>query len=334
MSERERQLARVVELSMILDAKRQGATAKELAKTLGVNVRTVYRDLDALEKAGLALTKSKTADGTRHYVMEGARQKVKLSFTPTELIALRLATMTSFVLEGTIFHDSLVSARKKVEATLSDQHRDFASAFQSMFQTTFRPVRNYAKFRDVIEAITNALLKKRRLEITYWTPSSGKISDREIEPYRLWFVNNALYVIAYCRLRKGVKTFLVDRIRKWGLTDKNYEIPKGFSFEEYASSGFKVLGGVEDQEVVVRVHPILKPQITEQTWHPSQQVEELENGWLRVRFRLGALDEIKTWIQGYAPYIIVEKPKELIKDIAIAFKETLQLLSNGSNTNG
>lgn len=325
MSEREKQVARIVQLWMILDARRYGATVNELAKMLNVTVRTVYRDLDALDRAGLALTKIRTPDGTKHSIMDGARQKLSLSFTPMELIALKLAAATSFALEGTMFHEALDAARKKVEATLSDRHRDYAAAFGAMFQTTFRPVRNYAKFRDVIEAITNALLEKRRLKITYWTPSRGKITDREIEPYRLWHINNVLYVIAFCRHRKGVRTFMVDRIRKWELTDSKYKIPPDFNFDQYISSGFKVLGGVEDQEVILRVHPILKPQITEQTWHPSQQVEELEDGWLRVRFRLGALEEIKTWIQGYAPYIIVDKPEELAEDIISAFVESVNL---------
>jgi predicted DNA-binding transcriptional regulator YafY len=119
---------------------------------------------------------------------------------------------------------------------------------------------------------------------------------------------------------------MIDRIRAFEKTEIAYEIPDDFDFEEFQSKGFKVLGGEHEQEVVVRVHPLLRPQITEQTWHPTQQVAELENGWLRVRFRLAALDEIKTWIQGYAPYIIPEKPKELIKDIAEAFKESLNLL--------
>ena len=117
---------------------------------------------------------------------------------------------------------------------------------------------------------------------------------------------------------------MVDRIREFELTDEKYNIPPDFDFSKYASKGFKALGGEEEYEVVVRVHPVLKPQITEQTWHPSQKVEELKDGWLRVTFRLGALDEIKTWVQGYAPYIIVDKPKELREDIIGSFKKSLE----------
>jgi len=325
---RENQIARHWCILLTLDAKRHGVTVKELAELTGCTERTTYRDLDALDEAGFPLMTAKTPEGIKHLFREEYKLRLKLNFSPMELMALNLVSATHNFLEGTVFHDALESARKKVRATLNDQHIEYADAIQDMFGTTFRPVRDYGKHRKLIEAITQSLLERRRMKVTYWTPSRQKETKRTIEPYRLWYVNGALYLVAYCHVRKGVRTFLIDRIRKWELTDNNYEIPKDFDFEKYSTSGFKVLGGAKEQEVVVRVHPILKPQITEQTWHPTQKVEELTDGWLRVSFKLGALDEVKTWVQGYAPYIIVEKPRELIEDIVGAFKDSLNFIKS------
>ena len=321
---RENQISRHWCILLTLDVKRHGVTVRELAELTGSTERTIYRDLDALDEAGFPLTTTKTPEGTKHLFKEDYKLRLKLNFSPMELMALNLVSATHNFLEGTVFHDALESARKKVQATLSDQHIEYAEAIQGMFGATFRPVRDYGKHREVIEAITQSLLERRIINITYWTPSRQKETRRDVEPYHLWYVNGALYLVAYCHVRKKIRTFIIDRIRKWQLTDNNYEIPDDFDFERYSTSGFKVLGGEKEQEVVVRVHPILKPQITEQTWHPTQKVEELKDGWLRVSFRLGALDEVKTWVQGYAPYIVVEKPKELKDEVYWAFEEALR----------
>lgn len=322
---RGKQFQRNQRILLMLMNHQYGLSVDELAEAVGCTTRTIFRDLDALHESGYPVTTVKTAEGTKYVFTEGSQVKVKLAFSRMELIALRIASMTSYSLLGTALYDALESARQKVEVTMCDEHLEYANALQSMFEVSFKPIRNYEKFNKTIQAIIKSLLSNTRLKINYWTPSKGTISEREIEPYRFWFVNNALYIIGYCHNRKEVRTFLVDRIRSWELTDKKYEIPKDFKLEEHTSSGFKVLGGTKDYEVVVRVHPILKPIITEQTWHPSQQVEEIEDGWFRVRFRLGALDEIKVWIQGYSPYVIVEKPDELIDDIIKAFTKSLEV---------
>jgi len=320
---REDQLARHWDILLNLDANRHGMTARELAELAGCSIRTIYRDLDALERAGFPLTTVKSPEGTKHLFTEDYHLKIKMNFSPIELMSLYLAAETFGSMEGTVFHEALNNVKKKVESSLGGEHRKYARAAQTTFYASFRPVRNYARFRETIRSANQSLVERKALKISYWSPGSGELTEREIEPYRLWFVNGALYLVAYCRLRGEVRTFLVDRIRKCALSERSYKIDEKFDFEKYASRGFKVKGGGPEREVVVRVHPLLKPQITEQTWHPTQKVEEIGDGWMRVSFRLSALDEIKTWVQGYAPYIVVEKPGELIDQIRRSFEISL-----------
>lgn len=321
---RENQIARHWHILMTLDSMRHGISPQELADTLQCNVRTIYRDIDALVEAGFPITDNKTDTGVRYMFTEQYRLNLKLHFSPMELIALHFAAQTFSALDGTVFHDSLDSIRKKVEATMTDRHREYAGAIENTFQATFRPARNYSNFREIIDAINNSLIEKRALRISYQSPNAREQVEREIEPYRLWLINGALYLIAYCCLRGEVRTFLVDRIKSFEVTERRYEIDKNFIFDNYTRQGFKALGGMGDYEVVVRVHPLLTPQMTEQTWHPTQKVEKLDDGWLRVSFHLNALDEIKSWVQGYAPYIIVERPPELIEEILEAFKSAIE----------
>lgn len=326
---REKQISRHWRILLLLDSYRYGKTVEEIVKDMEeenkVSKRTIYRDLDALIAAGFPITCVKTPEGTKYIFSEEYRLRLKLTFSPMELMALNLAIKSHNFLKGTIFHEALETVQNKIKATLAEKHQEYINSMANMFVSTFRPLRDYSHAHKIIDCITKALLEKKRAEITYWTPSRGKITKRKIEPYRLWFVNGAFYIIAYCHYRKEIRVFLLDRIREVTLTDETFTIPADFDFSQYTTKAFKVLAGDEDFEVVVRVDPLLKPQIMEQKWHPTQKVEELADGWLKVSFRLSALDEIKTWIQGYAPFIVVEKPPELVKEVVASFKEAIKL---------
>lgn len=62
--------------------------------------------------------------------------------------------------------------------------------------------------------------------------SIGVISEREIEPLALYFEQGSWKLIAYCRLRKEQRTFLVERIHSLEKTD-HYFPPNQFSLSDY-----------------------------------------------------------------------------------------------------
>lgn len=321
---REAQLARHWNILLTLEANRQGVTVDALAEQLQVNKRTIYRDLNALHESGFPITTCKNNNKTRYVFAEDYKVKLKPTFSPMELMALNLAVKSQGFLEGTVFHEALEGVQQKIRNML-ERYEEYLNSIEEMFITTFRPTRDYSRAPKIIEAITTALCHKRKVKITYWTSSRQELTKRAINPYRLWFVNGTFYVVAFCHYRKEVRIFLLDRIKEVEITDERFTIPSDFDFSQYTSKAFKVLAGKEEFDVVIRVHPLLRPQLTEQKWHPSQKIEELDNGWIKVSFRLGALDEIKTWIQGYAPFMVVEKPPELVKKVVNSFKEALKV---------
>jgi predicted DNA-binding transcriptional regulator YafY len=56
----------------------------------------------------------------------------------------------------------------------------------------------------------------------YYSASSDRTRRREVDPYRLWYTDGALYLIGYCHRRKEVRMFAVDRILSLSLTLTNH----------------------------------------------------------------------------------------------------------------
>ena len=81
----------------------------------------------------------------------------------------------------------------------------------------------------------DALLKKgfqarKNIKIRYYSLSSDEVRYREVSIYYF----NPSYIIAYCHLRKEIRTFVNKRVVAAALLNKEYSIPKSFKDKDYA----------------------------------------------------------------------------------------------------
>ena len=60
-------------------------------------------------------------------------------------------------------------------------------------------------------------------------------------PYKVWFQDGTIYVVAHCHLRNAMRTFVVDRISLLQPTDERFTVPETFRFEDDVRHSFKVM---------------------------------------------------------------------------------------------
>lgn len=85
------QISRQWRLLWLLTERPQGASAKELAGELSVSVRTVYRDLDLLERVGIPLVQDREGREVTWRLLEPRTLRFGPFYSPEELVALRRA---------------------------------------------------------------------------------------------------------------------------------------------------------------------------------------------------------------------------------------------------
>lgn len=180
----------------------RGCTADRLANEFGVSVRTIKRDLDALENSGAPIWSRPGPGGG--YGFAGRSNHPQILLTSTQAVALLAA----------------------VSATPDAPYADLASAAVDEFVDTLDP-RPRLKADELARriwveadtpatrwtrsALEEALAEQRVLRIRY-TAGNGRKTTRDVEPMIFAWTNGRWYLIGWCRLRNDIRWFLLTRI--------------------------------------------------------------------------------------------------------------------------
>jgi predicted DNA-binding transcriptional regulator YafY len=78
--------------------------------------------------------------------------------------------------------------------------------------------KDYGTYREFIKAIHDAIQERKTLQLVYH-PRDQAPTERKIDPYAVHLHNGTLYLIGYCRTRKDIRRFVVDRMQKIKLTE-------------------------------------------------------------------------------------------------------------------
>jgi predicted DNA-binding transcriptional regulator YafY len=176
---------------LFLLQQRRRATAAELAEALAVSERTVYRDIAALEAAGVPLwTEQGRAGGIR--LMDGWRTRLD-GLTGKEAAAIFALGVPSVLAELGL-GSALTGARAKVLATLPAGLREYASRVSDRFHLDapgwFHRPEEVGELATVAAAVADA----RRLRVRYGR--RDRTVERELEPLGLVVKAGVWYLVA------------------------------------------------------------------------------------------------------------------------------------------
>ncbi len=218
-----KRLSRLTAILTQLQTKRL-LTATALADKFEVSVRTIYRDIRALEHAGVPII---TEDGKGYTLMEGYKIP-PIMFSENQANALILAEQLVLTTKDTSFIKDYTEAIEKVKAVLKYSLKDKVNLLseRTRFDRNVNRERNSNNLSNLQLALTNHILTK----IEY-TNEKGEKSVRYIEPFALLNTENWL-LVAYCRLRKEFRYFRLDRIQKMEFLQEHFE-PHKMTLQEF-----------------------------------------------------------------------------------------------------
>lgn len=286
--------------------------ASTLARDMEVSTKSIHRDMEFMrDRLGLPLAYDSKRYGY-HYTEEVSSFPT-LQITEGELFALLVAEKALQQYRGTHFEKPLVSALKKMEASLPDTiSLNLADWEQTIsFRTSAEPILNL----EVFDALAKAAASRQQLELEYRKPGSQKCEARLVDPYHLANINGEWFLFAFDHLRKDIRTFVPARIQGIKPTGRLFPRPQKFSLEKTLRDSFGVHSGQGTFDVVVVFNEFAAQYIREKRWHPSQQLRELKGGGVELKLRLSSLGEIQRWILGWGGNATVKQPPELVKAV-------------------
>jgi len=203
-----------------LRGRRRAITAQQLAATLEVSLRTVYRDVADLQLSGVPIE----GEAGVGYVLRKGSDIPPLMFNPDEIEALVVGTRFVRAFGGARLALGARTALLKIEAVIPAELRERTR--RSRIFAPALPDRIAAN--AVIDNLHAAVIASQVLRLDY-ADHSGVTSTREIEPLCLAFWGGVWTLGAWCRLRTGFRNFRPDRIAVFE--------PTGEVFAETAQRG-------------------------------------------------------------------------------------------------
>lgn len=305
------QLARQWQLLQLIDQP-AGIAVDDAARKLDCTVRTIWRDLSALQKAGFPLYDDKGADGRR------SLWKLEEQFTLGLPVKLSLAETAALVMSRDLMRPAgagalgaaVSSAFDKIGRVLS---RDALRLLDQMRETIgVRAVgaKLQAPAAEHVALIQKALIERRRLDMRYYSMSRDEENHRQVDPYHLTVFDGGFYLVGFCHLRKTERIFAVDRIRELQVLALRFDVRPWFNAEEYLKHTWGIIKGEIVPVKVIFTRSVAR-YIRDRVWHPTQRFLDLADGRLEMTLRVADTLEVRRWILGYGPDAEVVEPASL-----------------------
>jgi predicted DNA-binding transcriptional regulator YafY len=319
-------IERILQIHRLIQAGRY-PNANTLAKELEVSAKSIHRDFIFMrDRLRLPLKYDDLKFG--YFYTRPVRDFPTLQLTEGELFAMLVAEKAVQQYRGTAFEKPLVSAFKKMAASLPEtvslSLRDLDKSVS--FRTSAEPIVDL----KIFDTLAQATAKLQQLRMTYRKPGSAKPEERTIDPYHLANINGEWFLFAHDHLRNDLRTFVPGRIQSVARTGRKFERPQNFSVEKTLSGSFGVHSGGGRFDVVIRFDSEVADYVREKRWHSSQTLKDLPKGGVELRLKLSGLKEIERWVMGWAGRAQVLAPSELAESVRAGAERIVHSARRGS----
>jgi predicted DNA-binding transcriptional regulator YafY len=321
------QVIRLLQLILALQANRY-PNARRLAELCGVSRRTIYRDMETLEAAGIPVQYRPE--------LQGYQLSPSFVFHPPELDeqeaqALLVLAHLGRGDDGLGLRRQARSAAWKAINGLTGEARARVLALAEMVHDQDLELMLSPERKAVYDGVLKALTIRRQLRLWVLDSKAAELNSTKVSPYRLLLDGPIWHLIGRSTLHRGVHAFRLPRVRRVELTDDTYEIPPRFSLERFLGEARAEERGPKQVEIVLRFARVLTPELGEHVWHRSQRVTLLDDGRLELQLWLSGIEEVLGWILSFGDQVEVVSPAELRTQVRAQALRVAQIHLSGAD---
>jgi len=299
---------RLVKVYHLIAGHPAGISAGEIARRCGVNNRTIYRDINELEQAGVPVWEKEHRYGicAGHFL-----PPISLTGPEAVLVFLSLRLLLGYSQRYSMDMANVFLKLGGIVPETLEKEISRTSAWMAKLPVEPRLNRN-------LGLLAQAWLNRKQARIVYRSYQAEKPAGRIIEPYYIEPAasGRSCYVIGYCHLKNQVRTFKIERIESVHLLDEGYEIPGDFDANQYLSPSLGIMVTDDDtRRVKMKFSAGLGRIIQESVWHPSQAFCRLDDGSLIMTMDVNVTPELVGWVLGWGERAEVLEPESLRQEI-------------------
>lgn len=211
---------RLVSIIMVLlDKERIGA--QELADMFEVSTRTIYRDIDTINMAGIPIRGASGVGGGFEIMQKYKIDKNVFSTADLSAILMGLSSLSDMI-RG----DELINALAKVRSFIPADKANDIELKTNQICIDLSPWIGNQNIQSYLEIIKTALQDCRLVSFEY-IAHHGKKTVRTVEPYQLVLKSSHWYFQGYCHIRNDFRLFRLSRISNLQIKEENF-IPRDY----------------------------------------------------------------------------------------------------------
>lgn len=284
---------------LILLQSRSLVKAGQIAERFEISLRTVYRDIRALEESGIPIIGN---PGIGYSLVDGFKLP-PLMFTYEEALSFLIAEKLVNELTDTNSSKHYRSGIEKLRAVMryADKEaleiiEDRLSILKTNKPTHYKP--------DVLLVILQSIQRRQTIQMRYFSLL------REVEAVGLFFSKSNWYMVAFCLRKTNYLTFRIDRIEDIEIQ----ETPHTTKHPSLGSFLDKFLDGEQLHEVVIHVHKEHRSMVGDDRYYYGLTDEIKIDDVIEYHFRTFSLEKFARWYLSFADVATIIKP-EALKEI-------------------
>ena len=300
-------LVRIVQLLQ----RRGGVRAAELGARFDLDQRTLRRYLADLREMGIPIRDEGWLD-ERVVEVDSTWARTGVQLTLTEALSLHFGRTLFTFLDGTSFAADLEDALERLSPAITRAAAEVSADLPRKFMAVAEHKKDYRRDGELLDEIVSALLYSNPADAEYRGVRGPAGKVYRLEPLTLAVWRQGLYLLARDVGEAKVKSFAVERFLRFSrLRRENFAYPEDWDPRGFLRHAFGITKG-EPEEVLARFSPEVAPFVREREWHRGQRVDNLPDGGVRVRLWVAVSPELREWLLGFGPEVVVESPPALV----------------------
>lgn len=290
-------LDRLLGIALELMAKKR-ITAAQLAAKFEVSIRTVYRDVELINQAGIPVASFAGADGG--FELMNGFFLTRQHFSVDELSVIYTLLKA---LEGTM-GSAVTPAMRKLASLIPELANERSCEAVILSISMSDDEVNY------VQELFRAVRQSRVVRLAY-TSASGTTTERIVEPLNLLWEKGVWYLEGYCRSRQSKRYFRVSRIASVDVTGERF-VPLRISEEPE-----------RDENQVIHAHLRFDPTVRTRVLEQFPGECAYQGDYIVVRTTFYKKEYALSVIVSYGTNVEIISPAELRDDV-IAHIETIR----------
>ncbi len=286
-----------------------GIKRTELAGRLGVHRSTIGRDIDEIS---VLYPLTENEEGGLYFPEGFSLDSITFSSFEAVYVYLACKLMADTLDRHSPFAASAMRklgiAIEKVSPPLSKIMKQDADKLDGRKQILDRT------FLAALEGLTIGWMKHEMVRIKYNSPSHGSVHVYDVGIARILpnRLGGTFVVLTFQTDENKMRLFRIDRIKSVVSLNKNFIIPDTIEVEKKLNEAFSIwFKDAPPTMVRLKFSSDTAKRVKETQWHTSQQITDLENGEILVKFLISEPEEMYPWIRGWGKDVEILEPEYL-----------------------